>query len=264
MLQSHSSSSQQQSVYKAVIEFIKLDDWQQEVYHLVSESTTGKVIDRETKQMEEKFISIGKGTDRITRAALEKLKLVYGKTKVEQYNNYDPDIVIDEFVNDSNILELLSPKDEEKYRTETITIGNVDATKMKDLMSCYNSNDKSIQRERKELAKNLRDKINQFICSTTSGNDKTQKWPLVRKVTIFGPWKVLMYGCCLVDLPGTKDNITSRAEVAEEHIKTCDRIWIVAPITRAANDGIAQDLLGQQVSKHKNCICIFFLFNVFC
>ena len=77
--------------------------------------------------------------------------------------------------------------------------------------------------------------------------ENRQRWPLVGKVTIYGPWEILMFGCCLIDLPGTNDNVSSRAEVAEQHIKTCDRIWVVSDIKRAVNDGVAKDLLGQQV-----------------
>ena len=61
--------------------------------------------------------------------------------------------------------------------------------------------------------------------------------PLIKRVVLHGPWKVLSSGACLVDLPGVKDSNVARAKVASTYLRNCSCIWIVAPIKRAVDDG---------------------------
>ncbi|KAJ6614316.1 hypothetical protein B0H10DRAFT_2045676 [Mycena sp. CBHHK59/15] len=69
-------------------------------------------------------------------------------------------------------------------------------------------------------------------------------WPLIRQVNVRCSAPALSTGAMLVDLPGTGDSNAARNSIAKEYMKKCDCIWILAPITRAVDDKIAKDLLG--------------------
>jgi GTPase SAR1 family protein len=72
-------------------------------------------------------------------------------------------------------------------------------------------------------------------------NDKEKKaremefWPLIRVV--------------IVDLPGVHDSNQARAVVAQNYMKQCTGLWIMAPITRAADDKSAKTLLGDSFKR---------------
>ncbi|KAG9082296.1 hypothetical protein FRC06_005133, partial [Ceratobasidium sp. 370] len=70
-------------------------------------------------------------------------------------------------------------------------------------------------------------------------------WPLIRLVRVCCGAGALKCGAVLVDLPGIADANLARSSIAKEYMKKCDRIWIVAPITRAVDDKAAKDLLGE-------------------
>ncbi|KAE9406068.1 hypothetical protein BT96DRAFT_934341 [Gymnopus androsaceus JB14] len=53
-------------------------------------------------------------------------------------------------------------------------------------------------------------------------------------------------GVVLVDLPGTSDANSARNSIAEKYIEKSELVWIVAPITRAVDDKVAKDLLGDK------------------
>ncbi|KAJ7498992.1 hypothetical protein FB451DRAFT_1347396 [Mycena latifolia] len=85
-----------------------------------------------------------------------------------------------------------------------------------------------------------------------SGKNKSKKddsntpalWPLIRQVNVRCSSPALATGAILVDLPGTGDANAARNSIAKEYMKKCNCIWILAPITRAVDDKIAKDLLG--------------------
>ncbi|KAL7460700.1 hypothetical protein ACHAXS_001143 [Conticribra weissflogii] len=79
--------------------------------------------------------------------------------------------------------------------------------------------------------------------------EEPQTWPLIRKVEVRGPWSVLRTGAIFVDLPGVRDANAARAKVAERYLQNCNHIAIVAPIKRAVDDGIAKELLGEQLKR---------------
>jgi len=71
-----------------------------------------------------------------------------------------------------------------------------------------------------------------------------QLWPLIKVVRIYTKADALSTGAVIVDLPGVHDSNAARAAVAEDYIKECTGLWIVAPITRAVDDKAAKNLLG--------------------
>ncbi|KZL84766.1 tat pathway signal sequence [Colletotrichum incanum] len=69
-------------------------------------------------------------------------------------------------------------------------------------------------------------------------------WPLIKVVRIFTKANALSTGAVVVDLPGVQDSNAARAAVAQNYMKTCTGLWIVAPINRAVDDKTAKSLLG--------------------
>jgi hypothetical protein len=72
---------------------------------------------------------------------------------------------------------------------------------------------------------------------------------LIKSVHVFIHSDILEPGISLVDLPGTGDNVESRAKVAEEYADLLDATMIVAPIIRASNDKAALNLLDGRRAK---------------
>ncbi|KAI0166678.1 hypothetical protein GGR57DRAFT_34099 [Xylariaceae sp. FL1272] len=70
-------------------------------------------------------------------------------------------------------------------------------------------------------------------------------WPLIKVVRIFTKADALSTGAILVDLPGVEDSNAARAAIAGKYIEKCNALWVVANITRAIDDKVAQKLLGQ-------------------
>ncbi|KAI1267365.1 hypothetical protein F5Y18DRAFT_336204 [Xylariaceae sp. FL1019] len=69
-------------------------------------------------------------------------------------------------------------------------------------------------------------------------------WPLIKVVRIFTKADALSTGAILVDLPGVEDSNAARAAIAGKYIEKCNALWVVANITRAIDDKVAQKLLG--------------------
>lgn len=57
-------------------------------------------------------------------------------------------------------------------------------------------------------------------------------WPLVKQVTISGPFDVLRGGIELVDLPGTNDLNDARVDVTREFIRNAPFVWLVFSMKR--------------------------------
>jgi predicted nucleic acid-binding Zn-ribbon protein len=49
--------------------------------------------------------------------------------------------------------------------------------------------------------------------------------------------------------PGVQDSNAARSAVASSYIKECSGLWVVAPITRAADDKVAQHLVGDSFKR---------------
>lgn len=96
---------------------------------------------------------------------------------------------------------------------------------------------------------------NQLLKYVDTANDKQKGpklpewWPLIKCVRIYTKAPVLSAGAVLVDLPGTHDSNAARAAVADDYMKQCNGLWIVAPINRAVNDKAAKTLLGAQFKR---------------
>jgi hypothetical protein len=63
-------------------------------------------------------------------------------------------------------------------------------------------------------------------------------WPLVKQVSISGPYDCLDGGLELVDLPGLNDPNAARVEVTREFLRTSPFVWVMFPMVR----GLTQDI----------------------
>ncbi|KAI4108559.1 MAG: hypothetical protein L6R37_000995 [Teloschistes peruensis] len=113
----------------------------------------------------------------------------------------------------------------------------------------------------------FRTKLREFVDSTTAGKDKgfgksysatmedavadpeRQLWPLIEVVRIYVRSPALSTGAILADLPGLADANAGRAKIAQEYVQHATKIWIVAPMIRAVDDGIARSLLGDSMKR---------------
>ncbi|KAK2001920.1 hypothetical protein LX36DRAFT_652804 [Colletotrichum falcatum] len=80
-------------------------------------------------------------------------------------------------------------------------------------------------------------------------NVQMEFWPLIKVVRIFTKANALSTGAVVVDLPGVQDSNAARAAVAQNYMKTCTSLWIVAPINRAVDDKTAKSLLGDSFKR---------------
>jgi len=109
--------------------------------------------------------------------------------------------------------------------------------------------------EAKTLAK-LRNRIDPLMNSTGTF-DEPSLWPLLRHVTIGVRNSRVLDKVTLVDLPGISDTNQSRVELTYEFIRSCNYIWIVAPIGRVVDDATVFQLLsryGKVSSKGMLCV----------
>ncbi|KAK1593767.1 Dynamin family-domain-containing protein [Colletotrichum navitas] len=80
-------------------------------------------------------------------------------------------------------------------------------------------------------------------------NVQMEFWPLIKVVRIFTKANALSTGAVVVDLPGVQDSNVARAAVAQNYMKSCTGLWIVAPINRAVDDKTAKSLLGDSFKR---------------
>ncbi|MEI8021505.1 MAG: dynamin family protein, partial [Schlesneria sp.] len=64
-------------------------------------------------------------------------------------------------------------------------------------------------------------------------DSKHRFWPIVKIVSVRGPFPALSDGAKLVDLPGLNDPNEAREAVTQNYLKTCRFVWIVFNIKRA-------------------------------
>ncbi|KAI7529759.1 hypothetical protein KC331_g15043, partial [Hortaea werneckii] len=93
-------------------------------------------------------------------------------------------------------------------------------------------------------------RLQNYVDSKEKGTEKLDKngnkitnpkrefefWPLIKVVKIYTKADALSTGAVIVDLPGVHDSNAARAAVAENYMKQCTGLWILAPINRAVDD----------------------------
>ncbi|KAM7204938.1 hypothetical protein V8F20_003400 [Naviculisporaceae sp. PSN 640] len=89
-------------------------------------------------------------------------------------------------------------------------------------------------------------------------------WPLIQEVNVFVKSEILRYSIDLVDLPGSSDGVSSRAEVGRKYSEKLDQTIIVLPALRAVDEkaGVTlmsgyQELEMKLTGKfHRNSFCV--------
>ena len=230
-------------VYKGEVEFITLDEWAAELKILIDECST----------VEEKTIYARKPEEERqpdAAAAWAKINEVYGRGTMERYTTHSAQAVYNRLMNDLRVKNLLTPQEGSIKPHNSIIVqeGKVEPEKAALLLQGFSKIGTRLRRAKKKWAQAFRSKINDYVYRKGNG-DLAQTWPLIRKVVLEGPWVALNTGACLVDLPGVRDANAARAKVSEQYLQNCHRIWVVAPIKRAVDDGTAKELLGESFKR---------------
>ena len=183
-------------MYEADVEFMKMDDWLNELKTLVSEccNNDGSLYGRKPDE----------NNSEMAHAAWEKIEQVYGRGALNRYTGAREEIVLNSLTNHHIIQNLLTPSDGDEFKTVTVREGEVDFETAQKLLR-NNKLDSKLREEKRNWAKKFRNEINSYVYRKGNG-DQPQSWPLIRKVVVRGLFDVLSTGACLVDLPGVKDS----------------------------------------------------------
>lgn len=113
----------------------------------------------------------------------------------------------------------------------------------------------SVKKLSSSTAEELYHGMQRYVDSKEKENYRKKKdvameyWPLIKVVRIYTKADALSTGAIIVDLPGVQDSNAARAAVAQQYMKTCTGLWIVAPINRAVDDKTAKSLLGDSFKR---------------
>lgn len=188
------SYNYEQAPYRAEIEFIAREDWRKELETLLHDliDPSGAIFRQCTDE------------DSDAGVAYAKIKAVYPRKTKEEIANTSIDTMLRE------VSSLLGSK---------IPITEHDPARFYSRLQHYVDSKEKATGDKKEKRKDRRD------------SDR-EVWPLIRKVKIFVKSAALSTGAVIVDLPGVHDANAARAAVAQNYMKKCTGLWIVAPINR--------------------------------
>ncbi|KAL9048751.1 MAG: hypothetical protein Q9162_007568 [Coniocarpon cinnabarinum] len=197
--------------YRAEVEFIDRSDWAKELKILFDELIDGS--GRVSRECSDENSDAG--------VAWAKIKAVYPRLTKEVIENSDPE-------------ELLRHENTRVLGSTFKLAERNNITFYKKLQGLIDS------REKNEKPEDL------------DGKKKKPRepayWPLIKTVKLYVKSPALETGAVIVDLPGVHDSNAARAKVAENYMKQCTGLWIVAPINRAVDDKAAKTLLGTRSS----------------
>ena len=205
------SYNQEDIQYRAEVEFIGRQDWAKELKILFQDLFDGSgEVSRECTN-EESDAGI----------AYAKIRAVYPKLTREDMKN----ATVEYLMQHGNVNCLGT---ERKLENDD-PIGFY-----KKLQHYVDSKEKSTAKDKNEKEKTARE---------------MEFWPLIKVVRLYVKAPALATGAIIVDLPGVHDSNQARAAVAQNYMKTCTGLWIVAPITRAVDDKSAKTLLGDSFKR---------------
>ncbi|KAI0020202.1 Dynamin family-domain-containing protein [Xylariomycetidae sp. FL0641] len=201
---SYNYSDEPSEKYRAEVEFITADDWIRELEILFSD-----LLDGNGEVSRE-----ATNPDTDAGVAYAKVKAVYPSTTRED-------------------LARVSPGQLANARSVRHILGQVKSIKEDNAKDLYSRLQRYVDSNEKSSQSDYRNK-----------NIPMEYWPLVKVVRIYTKADALSTGAVIVDLPGVQDQNAARAAVAQNYMKSCTGLWIVAPITRAVDDKTAKSLLG--------------------
>ena len=200
-------------LYRAEVEFITRQDWEREL----------RVLFQDLLDSQGKISREATNTDSEAGVAYAKIKAVYPKYTREMLQQSS----VDELMKHENVQNILGQK-------RQITESESHAF-YKRLQFFADSKEKTTNEKVKGKEK--------------SSGKEMEYWPLIKVIRLYVKAAALETGAVVVDLPGVHDSNAARSAVAEEYIKQCNGLWIVAPITRAVDDKAAKSLLGESFKR---------------
>ncbi|KAI9745714.1 MAG: hypothetical protein M1818_001250 [Claussenomyces sp. TS43310] len=206
---SWNDSDDEAAKYRAEIEFIKPEDWEKELRVLFAE-----ILDGSGNISREIYAAESEAG-----VAFAKIRAVY------------PDMTKEDIAK-STVVELMQQPVIRSVLGTTRKVEEVQPDRFYRRLQHYvDSKEKSTKEPHKKESREL------------------EFWPLIKIVRIFTKSDALSTGAVIVDLPGVHDSNAARAQVAQNFMKQCTGLWIVAPITRAVDDKAAKSLLGESFKR---------------
>ncbi|KAI7160752.1 hypothetical protein KC349_g3303 [Hortaea werneckii] len=207
---SYNHSDSEASRYRAGIQFIEPEEWRKELKILFDE-----VFDENGTITREKS-----NPDSQAGIAYAKIRAVYHRHTKEMLAN-------------STIDSLMRAK------SVTDVLGTTRRINEKEPHDFYRRLQNYVDSKEKGT-----EKLDKNGNKITNPKREFEFWPLIKVVKIYTKADALSTGAVIVDLPGVHDRNAARAAVAENYIKQCTGLWILAPINRAVDDKAAKTLLG--------------------
>lgn len=229
------------SKYAAEIEFITPDEWHKELQILFS--------DISDCQDEVACNNVRKDSE--VAVALQRVLAVYPK--------YDRKSILL-----ASVAELMRDKGVTEFLGTTTTIEENDPKIFSDALALYfdsKPTKEQLRRQRRRLAGSAKGGVAAQSPTPSPASPALGRgmrlWPLIRVVRVYLKAEALSTGATLVDLPGVFDSNPGRVQVAEDYMKKCSAHWVVAPINRAVDDKVAQDLLDKNLKVQLQMDCAF-------
>ncbi|KAL9577290.1 MAG: hypothetical protein Q9212_006460 [Teloschistes hypoglaucus] len=202
--------------YRAEIQYLTRSAWEAELTVLLAElhDDDGKV----SKECMDETCAAG--------AAYSKIRAVYPEMTLTKIESHDVKMMVDQVadqLNKDNNPRRLSATDPRIFRAES--------------REFVESKDKGFG------------KSHSAMMGVAVADPERQLWPSIEVVRIYTKSPALSTGATLVDLPGLADANAGRAKIAQHYVQHATKIWIVAPMIRAVDDGIARSLLGDSMKR---------------
>lgn len=99
----------------------------------------------------------------------------------------------------------------------------------------------TIQTRRFDAATEMQKYLNSLI------RGESTLWPLVKQVSITGPYPCLAGGLEIIDLPGLNDPNAARVEVTREFLRTSPFVWVMFPMVRGITNDIRTILAEEKL-----------------
>ena len=205
------SYNQKDIQYRAEVEFIARQDWEKELKILFKDLFDGSGEVSKDCTNEESDAGI----------AYAKIRAVYPKLTKDDMKN----ATVDRLMQHGNVNCLGT---ERKLESDDSLVF------YKKVQYYVDSKEKSTAKDKNDTEKKTRE---------------MEFWPLIKVVRLYVKAAALATGAVIVDLPGVHDSNQARAAVAQNYMKACTGLWIVAPITRAVDDKSAKTLLGDSFKR---------------
>jgi hypothetical protein len=211
---SWNESNQPTKKYRAEIEFIKLDEWKNEL----------ETLCRDLLDENGGFSSDFTNMDTKAGVAYTKIMAVYPFITKHNVTTWSPE-------------ELLT------YTPLSKVLGTIKKLYCTNCLDLYHNLQMYFNSERKGPGDEEDHK-------SETQQDVMELWPLIKVVRIYLRSPALSSGAVILDLPEVRGSNAARAALIAGYVKRCTDLWIIAPITHTV-DGIATIPLLEDTVEHQ-------------